>query len=87
VRFRVRLIDSDIMACEGDEGSRVSAATRPRHALATVMPDGTVLPGDVDRPLDRLAPPLVSLDTNQRVSRSKSPAACKLVMWSRMTRG
>lgn len=31
---------------EADEGARVSSATRHRPALATVMPDGTVIAGD-----------------------------------------
>jgi hypothetical protein len=53
---RTRIIIRSELRYEGDEASRVSAAARPRHALATVMPDGTVLPGDV-RPLGRLDPP------------------------------
>jgi hypothetical protein len=52
---QTRIIIRSELSYEGDEASRVSAATRPRHALATVMPDGTVIPGDV-RPLGRLDP-------------------------------
>src|SRR5215472_7676282 len=50
---QTRIIIRSELDYEGDEASRVSAATRPRHALATVMPDGTVIPGDA-RPLGRL---------------------------------
>lgn len=53
---RTRIVIRSELNYEGDEASRVSAAARPHHALATVMPDGTVLPGDV-RPLGRLDPP------------------------------
>lgn len=49
---QTRIIIRSELSYEGDEASQVSAATRPRQALATVMPDGTVIPGDV-RPLDR----------------------------------
>lgn len=52
---QARIIIRSELSYEGDEASQVSAATRPRHALATVMPDGTVIAGDV-RPLDRLDP-------------------------------
>src|SRR5580700_10052585 len=52
---QTRIIIRSELSYEGDETSQVSAATRPRHALATVMPDGTVIPGDV-RPLGRLDP-------------------------------
>jgi hypothetical protein len=52
---QTRIIIRSELSYEGDEASQVSAATRPRHALATVMPDGTVIPGDV-RPLGRLDP-------------------------------
>ena len=54
---QTRIIIRSELSYEGDEASQVGAATRPRHALATVMPDGTVIPGDV-RPLDRLDPRL-----------------------------
>ena len=54
---QTRIIIRSELSYEGDEASQVGAATRPRHALATVMPDGTVIPGDV-RPLDRLDPHL-----------------------------
>ena len=49
---QTRVIIRSELSFQGDEASQVSAATRPRHALATVMPDGTVIPGDV-RPLGR----------------------------------
>jgi hypothetical protein len=52
---QTRIIIRSELSYEGDEVSQVSAATRPRHALATVMPDGTVIPGDV-QPLGRLDP-------------------------------
>ncbi len=52
---QTRIIIRSELSYESDEVSRVSAATRPRHALATVMPDGTVVPGDV-RPLGLLDP-------------------------------
>lgn len=42
---QTRIIIRSELSYEGDEASQVSAATRPRHALATVMPDGTVIPG------------------------------------------
>jgi len=48
--LQTRIIIRSELHYEGDEASRVSAATRPHQALATVMPDGTVVPGDV-RPL------------------------------------
>jgi len=32
--------------CEGDEGARMSRTRNPRSALATIMPDGTVIAGD-----------------------------------------
>jgi hypothetical protein len=50
---QTRIIIRSELNYEGDEASRVSAGTRPRHPLATVMPDGTVIPGDA-RPLGRL---------------------------------
>jgi hypothetical protein len=34
------------LSYEGDEGARVSAAREHRPALATIMPDGTVIAGD-----------------------------------------
>lgn len=43
---RTRIVIRSELTYEDDEGSRVSAAARPRHALATVEPDGTVIPGD-----------------------------------------
>ena len=52
---QMRIIIRPELSYEGDEASRVSAATRSRHALATVMPDGTAIPGDL-RPLGRLDP-------------------------------
>ena len=52
---QTRIVIRSELSYEGDEASQVSAAARPRHALATVMPDGTVIPGDV-RPLGRLDP-------------------------------
>ena len=51
--LQTRIIIRSELHYEENEGTRVSAATRPRHALATVMPDGTVIPGDA-RPLGRL---------------------------------
>src|SRR5580692_5681913 len=43
---QTRIVIRSELSYEGDEASQVSAATRPHHALATVMPDGTVIPGD-----------------------------------------
>jgi hypothetical protein len=46
---RTRIVIGSELSYEGDEASQVSAATRSRRALATVMPDGTVIPGTSDR--------------------------------------
>jgi len=54
--LQTRIVIRSELSYEGDEASRVSAATRPRHPLATVMPDGTVIPGDA-RPLGRRGDP------------------------------
>ncbi len=44
--LQTRIVIRCELTYEGDEGTRVSAATRHRPALATVMPDGTVIAGD-----------------------------------------
>lgn len=48
--LQTRIIIRSELNYEADEGTRVSAATRHRPALATVMPDGTVIAGDAVRP-------------------------------------
>jgi hypothetical protein len=45
--LRTRIIIMSELTYEEGEGTRVSAANRHRPALATVMPDGTVIVGDV----------------------------------------
>jgi hypothetical protein len=47
--LQTRIIITSELNYEADEGTRVSAATRHRSALATVMPDGTVIPGDAGK--------------------------------------
>ena len=43
---QTRIIIRTELRYEADEGSRVSRATRHSPALATIMPDGTVIAGD-----------------------------------------
>ena len=47
--LQTRIVITCELNYEEDEGTRVSAATRHRSALATVMPDGTVIPGDAGK--------------------------------------
>jgi len=47
--LQTRIVITSELNYEADEGTRVSAATRHRPALATVMPDGTVIPGDAGK--------------------------------------
>jgi hypothetical protein len=48
---QTRIIIVTELCYEADEGRRVSRAREHRPALATVMPDGTVIPGDAFPPL------------------------------------
>ena len=47
---QTRIIIRSELCYEGDEGARVTAARDRRPALATIMPDGTVLAGDAFPP-------------------------------------
>jgi hypothetical protein len=43
---QTRIVIRAELCYEGDEGARVSSAREHRPALATIMPDGTVIAGD-----------------------------------------
>jgi hypothetical protein len=43
---QTRIVIRTELCYEADEGARVSRAREHRPALATVMPDGTVIAGD-----------------------------------------
>jgi hypothetical protein len=43
---QTRIVIRAELSCEGDEGARMSRAREPRPAVATIMPDGTVVAGD-----------------------------------------
>jgi hypothetical protein len=47
---QTRIVIGTELCYEADEGTRVSRAREHRPALATVMPDGTVIPGDAFPP-------------------------------------
>jgi hypothetical protein len=44
--LQTRIVIRAELCYEGDEGARVSRAREHRPALATIMPDGTVIAGD-----------------------------------------
>ena len=46
---QTRIIIGTELCYEADEGARVSRAREHRAALATIMPDGTVVAGDAFR--------------------------------------
>jgi hypothetical protein len=47
---QTRIVIRAELCYEGDEGARVTGARDRRPALATIMPDGTVIAGDVFPP-------------------------------------